>query len=353
VSTAISFKSKSQKKERPEKVPLLFELRSKSSLRNGVESDATARCMYSSAPFIVCRVNQHPMVTAIFKLALRSLLVLSVPFTYIAAQQRTHTLTGDIRYHHNFHSKLLNNDRDVVVYLPPEYEVTKDKRFSVFYMHDGQNLFDGATSFIPGQEWKVDETAQSLINANKIEPLIIVGIYNTGKDRVNEYTPTQDPKYKTGGNADLYGRMLVEELKPFIDQTYRTKHDAAHTGLGGSSLGGLVSLYLGLKYPNVFSRLAVVSPSVWWANKQIVHFVEQLPRKPALRIWLDIGTKEGRDPEEALKATNDVRLLNETLEKKGWRPGKDLKYFEASDAEHNERSWAARTDQILEFLFPG
>jgi predicted alpha/beta superfamily hydrolase len=241
----------------------------------------------------------------------------------------------------------------VVVYLPPGYETKKHKRFSVFYLHDGQNLFDGATSFIPGQEWRVDETAQSLITARKIEPLIIVGIYNTGKDRVNEYTPQQDAKYKVGGKADLYGRMIVEELKPLIDTTYRTRTGASNTGLGGSSLGGLVSIYLGLKYPNVFGRVAAVSPSVWWSEKQIVHFVETLPRKPSIRIWLDIGTREGRDKEEALKTTNDVRLLNEILVKKGWRPGKDLQYFEATDAEHNEQAWASRADRILEFLFPG
>jgi predicted alpha/beta superfamily hydrolase len=294
-------------------------------------------------------MNTPPIRAAIFKFAL---LLFPCSLTQISAQQRPHTLTGDIRYHKSFHSNILNNDRDVIVYLPPDYEKNKEKRFSVFYMHDGQNLFDGATSFIPNQEWKVDETAQSLINAHKIEPLIIVGIYNTGKDRVNEYTPIQDPKYKTGGNADLYGRMLVEELKPFVDRTYRTKPDAAHTGLGGSSLGGLVSLYLGLKYPNVFGKLAVVSPSVWWVDKYIVHSVEKLPRRPSLRIWLDIGTKEGRDPAEAAKTVEDVRLLQGTLVKKGWRPGKDLEYYEAKDAEHNERAWAARTDKILEFLFP-
>jgi predicted alpha/beta superfamily hydrolase len=291
------------------------------------------------------------MRAAVFKLGILSLLSLSLSLTSVSAHQRSHTLTGDIRYHKSFHSKVLNNDRDIIVYLPPDYDTNKHKHFAVFYMHDGQNLFDGATSFIPGQEWKVDETAQSLISAHKIEPLIVVGIYNTGKDRVNEYTPAQDPKYKAGGNAELYGRMLIEELKPFIDQTYRTKPDAAHTGLGGSSLGGLVSLYLGLKYPNVFSKIAVISPSVWWADKQIVRYVELLPKKPNVRIWLDIGTKEGRDSEEASKSVDDVRLLNTTLIKKGWRSGKDLKYYEARDAEHNERSWAARTDQILEFLF--
>jgi predicted alpha/beta superfamily hydrolase len=268
----------------------------------------------------------------------------------VTAQQQ-HTLTGDIRVHMGFHSTILNNDRDVLVYLPPGYDASKGKRYSVFYMHDGQNLFDGATSFIPGQEWRVDETAQALIAAGKIEPLIIVGIYNAGKERINEYTPAEDAKYKMGGKADLYGRMLVEELKPFIDSHYRTK-DARHTGLGGSSLGGLVSLYVALKYPGVFGRAAVVSPSVWFANKQIVHYVEALPSKPKVRIWLDIGTKEGQTAEDAQQTVNDARLLRDTLIKKGWQVGKDLDYYEAEGALHNEGAWAARVERILTFLFP-
>jgi predicted alpha/beta superfamily hydrolase len=266
--------------------------------------------------------------------------------------QQPHTLTGDIRVHKSFHSEILNNDRDVIVYLPPGYDANKRLHYSVFYLHDGQNLFDGATSFIPGQEWRVDETAQTLIDAAKIEPLIIVGINNAGKDRINEYTAAEDTKYKMGGKADLYGRMLVEELKPFIDTHYRTKKDAAHTGLGGSSLGGLVSIYLALKYRHVFGRAAVVSPSVWFANNQIVHYVEALPKKPKVRIWLDIGTNEGRTTEEAQQIVNDARLLRERLIKKGWKLGKDLSYFEAEGAEHNESAWAARVERILTFLFP-
>ena len=277
--------------------------------------------------------------------------VVLVFFGTIVATQ-PHTLTGDIRFHKSFHSKILNNDRDVVVYLPPGYESNKNKRYAVLYLHDGQNLFDGATSFIPGKEWRVDETAQSLITAGKIEPLIIVGIYNAGKARIDEYTPAADEKYKMGGKADLYGRMLVEELKPFIDTTYRTRRDAEHTGLGGSSLGGIVSMYLALKYPDLFGRVAVVSPSVWFANKQIVHYAEALKKKPKTRIWLDMGTKEGSTAKEAQQAVTDARLLNDTLRKKGWKPGKDLRYFEAEGAEHNETAWAARVEPILEFLFP-
>jgi len=265
--------------------------------------------------------------------------------------QQPHTLTGDIRTHKSFHSNILKNDRDVIVYLPPGYGASKNKRYSVFYLHDGQNLFDGATSFIPGKEWRVDETAERLIAAGKIEPLIVVGVYNT-KDRIDDYTPAADAKYKMGGKVDLYGRMLVEELKPFIDSQYRTKLDAKHNGLAGSSLGGLASLCLALQYPNVFGRAGVVSPSVWFAGKHILHYVESLPKKPKVRLWIDMGTKEGRTPEEAQQSVADVRLLRDALVRKGWRLGKDLNYFEAEGAEHNEAAWAARVEAILAFLFP-
>ena len=306
------------------------------------------RCAYGGYSLPLMKLSEERVASA--TLSLVAVIALFI-FCPTANAQQPHTLTGDIRPLNKFHSIILNNDRDVLVYLPPGYEATK-KRYSVLYLHDGQNLFDGATSFIPGQEWRVDETAQRLIAAGKIEPLIIVGINNAGKDRINEYTPAEDAKYKMGGKADLYGRMLVEELKPFIDAHYRTKKGAQHTGLGGSSLGGLISIYLALKYGAVFGRAAVVSPSVWFANKQIVHYVEALPKKPKVRIWMDIGTKEGGTTEEAQQTVSDARLLKETLIKKGWKLGKDFNYVEAEGAQHNEAAWAARVESILTFLFP-
>src|SRR5262249_33071683 len=123
-----------------------------------------------------------------FRKSARFLILLLACLCGSAVAQREHTLTGDVRLHKNFHSNILNNDRDVIVYLPPSYEADKKKRYPVFYMHDGQNIFDGATSYIPGQEWRVDEAAQGLIAAGKIEPLMIVGIYNAGMERANEYT---------------------------------------------------------------------------------------------------------------------------------------------------------------------
>jgi predicted alpha/beta superfamily hydrolase len=266
----------------------------------------------------------------------------------LAAQERAHTLSGDIRVHRNFRSRHLTSERDIIVYLPPGYEQERRRRYPVLYLHDGQNIFDGATSFIPGGEWRMDETAQALIQAGEIRPLIIVGIYNAGTDRIDEYTPTRDAEVKQGGRADFYGRMLVEELKPFIDAAYRTRRGPESTGLGGSSLGALVSLYLGLKYPRVFGQLAIVSPSVWWDQRMMVRGVQALGKKTRTRIWLDVGTKEGRQPTDAV---NNARLLRDALIAKGWRENADLKYVEDEGAEHNEKAWAERGGPLLKFLY--
>jgi predicted alpha/beta superfamily hydrolase len=253
---------------------------------------------------------------------------------------------ADLRAHKSFHSEFLSTDRDVLVCLPPCYAREPARRYPVLYLHDGQNLFDGTTSFIPGQDWRVGQTAAALIGAGAIEPLIIVGVYNTGVERVEEYTPTADARFKVGGKADLYGRLLVEELKPFIDARYRTRAGAADTGLGGSSLGGLASLYLGLRYPEVFGKLAVISPSVWWGGRAILKSVAELDPRPRPRIWLDMGTAEGK------RAAPDARALRDALVAKGWRLGADLSYLEVSGGRHDEAAWAKRVEPVLRFLFP-
>src|SRR5256885_1898225 len=180
-----------------------------------------------------------------------------------------HTLTGNIKRHRAFPSKVLGNRRDVLLYLPPGYRSFSRKRYPVLYLHDGQNVFDAATAFA-GVEWGVDETAERLIQKKLIEPLIIVAVANTGEERIHEYAPTRGVidarakrKKRSRGVARVYGHFLINELKPFIDRKYRTKHEAAFTGLGGSSLGGLATLAIGILYPQAFSRLIVMSPSIW------------------------------------------------------------------------------------------
>lgn len=255
-----------------------------------------------------------------------------------------HTLTGDIRTHERFHSRYLEHDRTVVVYLPPGYDDASATRYPVLYLHDGQNVFDRATSI--GEEWRVDETAQALITAGEIEPIIVVGIYNTGEHRIDEYAPTLREDKGGGGLADDYGRMLLMELKPFIDATYKTLPGAGNTAIGGSSLGGLLTMHLGVRHPTAFGKLAVLSPSIWWDDRVIVREVEQLPTKLPERIWLDAGTNEGSEVIE------DTRRLRDALIAKGWTEGDDLMYMEAEGAEHNEASWAARIATVLKYLFP-
>ena len=252
--------------------------------------------------------------------------------------------TPQLRKYEQFRSRFLRNQRDLIVYTPPGYADQPSRTFPVLYLHDGQNLFDGATSFIPGQDWHVGQTADYCINAGNVEPLIIVGMYNT-KARIREYTPTHVPKLG-GGRADRYAKFLLEEVKPFIDREYRTFPGSQYTGIGGSSLGGLVSLYLGLKHSRIFGKIAALSPSVWW-NQQIIHrFAQVATVEPRPRIWLDIGTREGP------RIVNDVEKFRDVLLEKGWRLDEDLHYERVEGAEHNESAWARRVGPFLQFLYP-
>ena len=257
-----------------------------------------------------------------------------------------HTLTGTVEEHPEFRSAVLGTTRRVWVYLPPSYARESERRFPVLYMQDGQNVFDGATAFLAGKEWEVDETVERLAGEGRIEPLIVVAVDNGGERRAFEYLPTRDERAKDGGGADVYGRMLREELKPWVDRTYRTLPGPEHTGIAGSSFGAIASLYLGLKHPEVFGRIAALSASVWWDDRYIVRFVEALPARPETRVWIDIGTAEGRD------AVPGGRALREVLVRKGWREGVDLRHVEAAGAVHNETAWAERMPDVLEFLFP-
>ena len=247
--------------------------------------------------------------------------------------------------HPSFHSRSLDRSRDLVVYLPPGYGDDRSRRYPVLYMHDGQNLFDPATSFVRGQYWRLGEMADMLIAEGRVQPLVIVGVNHTGTGRVEEYTPTRDRRLG-GGLAKTYGRFLTEELKPFVDARYRTLPDRQHTGLGGSSLGGLSTLFLGLRHADVFGKLAVLSPSVWWGRRAILRYVARARPKPDTRIWLDIGGAEGR------VAITDVRRLRAALVAAGWRDHADLRYVEPAGATHSEAAWADRVGNVLEYLFP-
>lgn len=249
-----------------------------------------------------------------------------------------------LRLHRQFVSELLPARRDVIVALPPDY-FASSRQYPVLYLQDGQNLFDGSTSFIKGSFWDVQTTADRLIAEGAIEPLIVVGVYNTGVERMAEYTPMRD-RSLGGGKGNLYGRLLIEELKPWVDRTYRTLDGPAHTGVGGSSLGGLESLYIGLTWPQVFGRLAVLSPSVWWAKGGMLQYVRRTRPEPRPSIWLDIGLSEGP---AMIKRCDELHRL---LERRGWRDGREMRYLRVSGGRHNEDAWGKRVDPFLRFLFP-
>jgi predicted alpha/beta superfamily hydrolase len=253
---------------------------------------------------------------------------------------------GRLRIHSRFASRFLSSRRDIIVYLPRGYETSKE-RYPVFYLQDGQNLFDPATAF-GGQDWKADLIADELIADGLIRPLVMVGIYNAGVRRISEYTPTRDRSMRKGGKAERYAAMLVRELKPFIDREYRTLKSAEHTVVGGSSLGGLVSLVTALTYPRVFGGLALLSPSVWWDNRVILREVRRGPSMRRPRTWLDVGTAEGDSPQHVVE---DVRMLKAALLDAGWWEGIDLGYEEAIGAGHNEEAWGARFPEVLKYLF--
>jgi len=253
-----------------------------------------------------------------------------------------------LRLHRGFESRYLPDKRDVIVYLPPGYDREPGRAYPVLYMQDGQNLFDPRTSYIPGQTWRVREQADAAIREGAVEPLVIVGIYNTGDRRLAEYTPERDWQMG-GGEANSYGLLLTRELMPWIARRYRVRTEREATGLGGSSLGGLVTLYLGLRHAEIFGRLAVLSPSVWWNHKSILGYLNE--RAPEIwerpRLWLDVGDREGR------RTLENAAHLNRRLIANGWRPGNTLHFERVAGGKHDEASWSARVRPMLEFLFPG
>jgi len=191
----------------------------------------------------------------------------------------------------------------------------------------------------------VGHTTDAEIQAGRVEPLIIVGIYNTGKARIQEYTPTRVPRLG-GGRADRYGKFLLEEVHPFMNREYRLEGGPDRTGIGGSSLGGLVSLYLGLSRPDVFGKIAALSPSVWW-NQRVIHtFAAGMNVQSRPRIWLDIGTREGP------RIVEDVEKYRDILLRRGWQYERDLHYERVEGAEHNEAAWSQRVAPFLRFLYP-
>ena len=260
------------------------------------------------------------------------------------------SVTGDLRVH-EFASRVFRNTRKLRMWLPPRYDAAENKtrRYPVLYLNDGQNLFDRATAYA-GVEWQADETADRLIRQEEIPPLVIVGIDNAQNDRMKEYIPYRSlqPRILWPRGRD-YPEFLIGEVMPFVRQKYRVASGPENIGLGGSSLGALISLHTVLERPEVFGRLLLESPSLQISHRRVLkcsRFFEQWPDK----IFLAIGTRESGREDKDRQSVEDVRELERTLRRSGL-DDKRLRVRIDEGATHSEGEWAKRFPQALAFLF--
>jgi predicted alpha/beta superfamily hydrolase len=258
-------------------------------------------------------------------------------------------IAGGQLYLHELRSQVFGNTRLLRVWLPPDYDGSGAVRYPILYLNDGQNLFEAATAFA-GIHWQVGETSARLIGERKIPPLIIVGIDNT-KRRIQEYIPykSKDPRV-ANPRGRCYPEFLQREVMPLIEDRYMVRKGPENTGLGGSSLGGLITLYTQFAMPGVFGRLLVESPSLFVANKKILEEGSRFRGWPQ-RMYVGMGTRETGNAEKDAKIVDGARELESMVRACGL--GEDrLKVRIDEGASHNEGAWAARFPEALEFLYP-
>jgi predicted alpha/beta superfamily hydrolase len=260
-------------------------------------------------------------------------------------------VAGTVKVLRGVKSETLGNTRDILVYLPPSY-LTANRTYPTLYMHDGQNLFDDATSF--AGEWRVDEALEEA--SGEGFEAIVVGIPNTGVERLQEYSPFHDARFG-GGRAADYVKFVVETVKPLVDEAFRTTGDREGTATIGSSMGGLISLYAFFERPDLFGAVGAISPSVGFARGALIDYLKRAAFTGG-RVYLDVGTAEGRpkgrDPldlrREPATYVKMVRETRDLLVHKGYQEGRDLMYIEEEGAVHNEAAWAERFPRLLRFL---
>jgi predicted alpha/beta superfamily hydrolase len=260
------------------------------------------------------------------------------------------SVAGDLRLH-EFHSRVFRNTRMLRVWLPPRYDAPENltRQYPVLYLNDGQNLFDRATAF-GGTEWQVDETADRLIRQEVIPPLIVVGIDNTQADRIKEYLPYrsfQPPVLRPQGKR--YPDFLMNEVMPFVSERYRIAPGPENTGLGGSSLGALISLYTMIERPAAFGYLLMESPSLFISHRRVLKYSRKVRQWPA-KIFLGVGTREAGREDKDKQEVEDVRELERILRRAGLDDRRLLVRVDEG-ATHNEAAWAKRFPEALSFLF--
>jgi len=254
--------------------------------------------------------------------------------------QQNSTASANVRFlPSTIEMKKLNRRKTIRLYLPPNYY--QRQQFPVIYMHDGQNIFDEATSF--SGEWRVDEIMDSLYSRRGFAA-IVVAIYNDSKERLNEYSPWRNDSLGYGGSGEEYAYFVARELKPFIDKYYRANPDPQFNAIVGSSMGGLISIYIGLKYPDAFGRVGAFSPALWF-SPEIFEYVSKHKRKSEQRIYLLAGEKEGNT------MVNDMKMLENLLFKAGYSDDYFVRLKLVPDGKHAEWFWSREFTEAIEYLF--
>lgn len=269
---------------------------------------------------------------------------------------------GIVKIVDNFFMKELDRHRNLRIYLPPEYEES-EKKYPVLYMQDAQNLFNIKTSAY-GSIWDVATIMDALYNSGESHGIIVVGIDNEREFRYAEYCPWEDLKVnelmpqvavtkRPGGEGFFYIDFIVNTLKPYIDLNFKTLKDRDNTAIGGGSMGGSISLVAGIKYPEIFSKVAAFSSALFFAESDMLRFIHETGRKEKMKIYMDVGTKETSNKEisqfpEIYITAN--KMVYEALIKSGF--GKDeIKFIISEGGVHNETEWNKRFPVMIKWLF--
>lgn len=249
---------------------------------------------------------------------------------YIFSQGKPSTKSENVKIiSENFEIPQLNTTRRIWIYLPPDYEKS-NKKYSVMYLHDGQNLFDDATSY--AGEWQIDESLNRIFKETG-KSVIVIGIDNGGEKRIDELSTFKNEKYKAGGNGENYMKFIVETLKPYIDKNYRTKTSSKNTILGGSSLGALISVYGAVEYPETFSKILAFSSAFWFNSKEFNDWIknENINLKHQKYYFI-----QGKYEDEGMD--KETLQIIENLKLKGVK-SKNIYFKEHEDGKHNEMYW--------------
>lgn len=267
-------------------------------------------------------------------------------------KKKMSTVVGNLKLH-QIDSRALKQSRTIRVWLPPEYDTDTKTRYDVLYMHDGQNCFDRATSAF-GMEWEIDETLTKLIAEKRVPPLVVVGIDNGLANRLSEFTYDADPQ-RGGGEGAVYAKFLLSEVKPFIEKHYRVQSGPRHTFVGGSSLGGLISLEIARRHPDIFGGVIAMSPAIWWNDQSLTQEIEHdVGGLADTRIWIDMGSREsvsvsasGTASEQNQRFVQAARRLDAALTKHRIEHRLTI---DDQHAEHNETAWAKRFPLAITYI---